>query len=145
MTKVQKLALFDNTMQRRSSMIAASPKEIVLAKLSLAPCFGLQLNETTDITSKAQLIVNVRFPDTERTKIVDPYLFCLSIGVDTTALSVFSKVDNYLSEHEVIWSKYKSVSTDGARAMVGVRSGVVALIKQVAPEIVSIHCIMKHW
>ena len=34
------------------------------------------------------------------------------------------------------------MSTDGARAMVGVRSGVVALIKQVAPEVVSIHCIL---
>ena len=140
--KVQKLALSDNTMQRRYSMIAASLKEIVLAKLRLAPCFGLQLDETTDITIKAQLIVYVRFPSKERMKIVDHYLFCLLIGIDTTALSVFSKLDNYFSEHEVMWSKCKSVSTDGARAMVGVRSGVVALIKQVGPEVVSIHCIL---
>ena len=123
-------------------MIAASLKEIVLAKLRLAPCFGLQLDETTDITGKAQLIVYVRFPSTERMKIVDHYLFCLPIGIDTTALSVFSKLDNYFSEHEVMWSKCKSVSTDGPRAMVGVRSRVVALIKQVAPEVVSIHCIL---
>ena len=123
-------------------MIAASLKEIVLAKLRLAPWFGLQLDETTDITSKAQLIVYVRFPSTERMKIVDHYLFCLAIGIDTTALSVFPKLDNYFSEHEVMWSKCKSVSTDGARAMVGVRSRVVDLIKQVAPEVVSIHCIL---
>ena len=77
------------------------------------------------------MIVYVRFPSTERMKIVDHYLFCLLIGIDTTALSVFSKSDNYFSEHEVMWSKCKSVSTDGARAMVGVRSGVVALITQV--------------
>ena len=141
-TKVQKLALSDNTMQRRCSMIAASLKEMVLAKLRLAPCFGLQLDETTDITSKAHLIVYICFPSTERMKIVDHYLFCLPIDIDTTALSVFSKLDNYFSEHEVMWSKCKSVSTDGARAMVGVRSGVVALIKQVAPEVVSIHCIL---
>ena len=83
-------------------MIAASPKEIVLAKLRLAPCFGLQLDETTDFTSKAQLIVYVCFPDTERMQIVDHYLFYLPIGIDTTALSVFSKVDNYFSEHEVM-------------------------------------------
>ena len=123
-TKVQKLALSDNTMQRRCSLIAASLKEIVLAKLLLAPFFGLQLDEMTYITSKAQLIVYVRFPNTERMKIVDHYLFCLPIGIDTTALSKFSKLDNYFSEHEVMWSKCKSVSTDGARAMVGVRSGV---------------------
>ena len=146
-TKVQKLALSDNTMQRRCSLIAASLKEIFLAKLRLAPCFGLQLDEMTYITSKAQLIVYVRFPSTERMKIVDHYLFCLPIGIDTTALSVVSKLDNYFSEHEVMWSKCKSVSTDGARAMVGVHSGVVALIKQVAPEVVSIHSsyTVKHW
>ena len=142
--KVQKLALSDNTMQRRRSIIAASLKEIVLAKLRLARCFGLQLDETTDITSKAHLIVYVRFPDTERMKTVDQYLFCFPIGIHTTALSVFSKVDNYFSDHEVTWSKCKSVSTDGARAMVGVRSGVVALIKQVAPDVLSIHCILHH-
>ena len=139
---VQKLALSDNTMQRRSSMIAASLKDIVLTKLHHAPCFGLQLDETTDITSQAQLIVYVRFPDTERKEIVDHYLFCLSIGIDTTALSIFKKVDNYFSEHGLMWSKCKTVSTDGARAMVGVRNGVVALIKQASPEVVSIHCIL---
>ena len=102
MTKVQKLALFDNIKQRRSSMTAVSVKEIVLAKLRLAPSFGRQLDETTDFTSKAQLIVYVRFPDTECMKIVDHYLFCLPIGIDTTALSIFLKVDNYFSEHEVV-------------------------------------------
>ena len=140
--KVQKLALSDNSMQRRCLMIAASLKEIVLAKLRNAPCFGLQLDETTDITSQAQLIVYVRFPDTERKKLADHYLFCLPVGVGTTASSIFSKVDNYFSDHEVMWSKCKAVSTDGARAMIGVRNEVVALIKQVAPEVMNIHCII---
>ena len=34
------------------------------------------------------------------------------------------------------------MSTDGAQGMVAVYIGVVALIKQVTPEVVSIHCIM---
>ena len=141
--KVQKLALYGDSMQRRCSMIATSLKEIVLAKLRNAPCFGLQLDETTDITSQAQLIVYVRFTDTERKKLADHYLFRLPVGVDTTALSIFSKQDNYFSHQEVMWSKCKAVSTDGARAMIGVRNGVVALIKQVAPEVVNIHCIIR--
>ena len=33
-----------------------------------------------------------------------------------------------------------SVCTDGAPAMIGHRSGFVALMKQVAPHIVSNHC-----
>ena len=58
-------------------------------------------------------------------KIVDHYLFRLPIGIDATALSVFSKVDNYFLKHKVMWSKCKSVFTDGARAMVGVRTGLL--------------------
>ena len=34
------------------------------------------------------------------------------------------------------------MSTDGARDMVGVPSEVVAFIKQVTPEVMSIHCIL---
>ena len=51
-TKMQKLALSYNTMQRRCSMIAASLKEIVLAKLCFAPWFGFQLDETTNLPVK---------------------------------------------------------------------------------------------
>ena len=47
-------------------MIAAPLKEIVLAKLRNAPCFGPQLDVMTHITSQTQLIVCVRFPDKER-------------------------------------------------------------------------------
>ena len=36
-----------------------------------------------------------------------------------------------------MWLKCKTVSIDGARVTVGIRNGVVALIKQVAPEVVS--------
>ena len=61
-------------------MIAASLKEIVPAKLHLVPCFELQLDETIDIISKAQLIVYVCFLHTERMKIVDHYLFCLILA-----------------------------------------------------------------
>ena len=67
---VPKLAWCDNSMQRRCSIIAASLKEIVLAKLRNAPCFELQLDVTTHITSQAQLIVSVRFPDKERVSIL---------------------------------------------------------------------------
>ena len=41
-----------------------------------------------------------------------------------------------------MWLKCKVVSTDGARAMVRVRSEVVVLTKQVTPEVVIIHCIL---
>ena len=46
------------------SLIAALLKEILLAKLRLAPCFGFQLDETTDFTGQVQLINYACFPHT---------------------------------------------------------------------------------
>ena len=43
-----------------------------------------------------------------------------------------------------MWSKCTAMSTDDARVLVRVRNRVVALIKQVAPEVVNIHCIIHH-
>ena len=103
-TEVKKLSLSDNSMQRRCALIADSLKEQVLAKLHDAPCFGLQLDETTDITREAQLIVYVRFPDKKSDLIEDHYLYCIPVGVDTTAASIFSNVDHFFREHSIVQS-----------------------------------------
>jgi len=41
------------------------------------------------------------------------------------------------------WLKCTTESIDGARAMVGIRNGVAALIKQVTPDIASIQCVIN--
>ena len=87
-TKVQKLELSDNFLQR-CSLIAASVKEIVLAMLCYATCSGLQLIKLIDFIGQAQLVVHARFSDMELIKIVDHYRFCLPIGIDINAQSVF--------------------------------------------------------
>ena len=114
-TEVKKLSLSDNSMQRRCALIADSLKEQVLAKLHDAPCFGLQLDETTDITREAQLIVYVRFPDKKSDLIEDHYLYCIPVGVDTTATRIFSNFNHFFREHSIIWTKCKAICTDGAR------------------------------
>ena len=50
--KVQKLALFNYSMQRRSSVIAASLQEIVLAKLCSVPCFCFDRVKRLILTAK---------------------------------------------------------------------------------------------
>ena len=108
-------------------------KKKVLAMLRYAICFGLQLIESIDFISRVQLVAHICFLDMELMKIEDYYRFCLPINIDVNAQSVFSTVEYYFCEHDVTWSKRKTVYTDGARATVGVRNGIVALIKQVKP------------
>ena len=58
----------------------------------------------------------------------------------TRAKDVFDLVNAFFRENSIAWNKVRSVCTDGAPAMKGHQSGFVALMKQVAPNIVSNHC-----
>ena len=58
----------------------------------------------------------------------------------TRAKDVLDLVNAFFRENSIAWNKVGLVCTDGAPAMIGHRSGFVALIKQVAPHIVSNHC-----
>ena len=72
--------------------------------------------------------------------VVDEFLFCLEMKERTRTKDVFDLVDAFLRENSLAWNKVGSVCTDGAPAMIGDRSGFVALMKQVAPYMVSNHC-----
>ena len=72
--------------------------------------------------------------------IVDEFLFCQEMKENTGAKDVFDLVNAFLRENSIAWNKVGSICTDGAPAMIGYRSGFVALLKQVTPHIVSNHC-----
>ena len=58
----------------------------------------------------------------------------------TRAKDVFDLTNAFLRENSITWNKVGSVCIDGAPAMIGHRSGFIALMKQVAPRIVSKYC-----
>ena len=72
--------------------------------------------------------------------IVDELRFCQEMKERTRARNAFDLVYAFLRENSIACNKVGSICTDGAPAMIGHRSGFVALIKQVAPYIVSNHC-----
>jgi len=118
------------------AVVAGSLKNVLLANLRDAPCFGIQFDETTDLGNdfplhwQAQLIAYVRFPDKERMEIVDlqaDHLFSIPAGIAITATSIFEKLTNNFSERGAMWLKCKTVPMGSARAMVGIRNDVVAL------------------
>ena len=72
--------------------------------------------------------------------IVNESLFCQEMKERTRAKDVLDLVNPFLRESSIAWNKVGSVCLGNAPAMLGHRSGFVALIKQVAPHIVSNHC-----
>ena len=66
--KVEEIPVSDTTVYRRSLSIGED-----LENQRKAPSFGIQLDETTDVGSEAQLLVFCRFPDVELNKISEHY------------------------------------------------------------------------
>ena len=129
----------DDTVNNRIADIANDILSQLIAQIQDSPCrISLQFDETTDIKSISQLVAYVRF--VKENAIVDEFLFCQEIKERTRAKDVFDLVNAFLRKNLVARNKVGSVCPDGAPAMIGHRSGFVALMKQVDPHVVSNHC-----
>ena len=91
----------DATVARQCAAISTDIKEQLIQKILKASSFGIQLDESTDITSKAQLMVFCRFPDIETNRIVEHYLFCQPIGVRATSETIFQKLNEFFEKERL--------------------------------------------
>ncbi|KAH1186633.1 hypothetical protein KIL84_019382 [Mauremys mutica] len=70
----------------------------------------------------------------------DDILFCQPMPTHTTGEAIFKVIDDFIKNSDLDWSHCVGISMDGARAMIGLKKGVVAYIQAVAPEAKSTHC-----
>ena len=137
--RIQSVPLSDDTVNSRIADIANDTLSQLIAQIQNSPCrISLQFDETTDTKSISQLVAYMRF--VKENAIVNEYLFCQKMKEKTRAKDVFDLVSAFLRENSITWTKVGLVCTDGAPAMIGHQSSFVALMKQVAPHIVSNHC-----
>ena len=136
--RIDSAPLSDETNNR----IADIAKDILsqfVAQIQDSPCrINLQFDETTDIKSISLLVAYVRF--VKGNAIVDKFSFCQQMKKKTRAKDVFDLANAFLRENSIAWNKVGSVCTDGAPSVIGHQSGFIALMKQIAPHIVSKCC-----
>ena len=77
--------------------------------------FSLQLDESTDISGLAQLLVFVRY--IANGKPGEDLLMCTSLLGTCTGEDMFSAVDRRLKNDGLSWKQCISICTDGAEAM----------------------------
>lgn len=111
-------------------------------KLKTAGSFALQLDESTDVSGEAQLVMFARFKDDTVNDVLEHIVLCKPLPEKTTGEDIFHLIDCFFMEHELDWKQCSHVCTDGAAAMTGRRRGLVARIRQVNPDIQSMHCII---
>ncbi|XP_042228482.1 protein ZBED8-like [Homarus americanus] len=83
--KIQPISLSDDKVKRRISEMSDDIMEQVIQEIKSSPTdmFAIQLNESTDVSSCAQLLVFVRYVFLRDIK--DEYQFCTQLETTTTA------------------------------------------------------------
>ncbi|KAK7918919.1 hypothetical protein WMY93_010203 [Mugilogobius chulae] len=138
--KLKVIPLSNDTVRRRIYELSADIEEQLLDRLRSCEQFSIQLDESTDVSNAAQLIVLVRYP--WESDILEDFLFCKEVPGRTTGEELFKLLDTYLTDARLSWDRCVAVCTDGAAAMTGRRSGLVARIKSVNPNIIATHCML---
>ncbi|XP_013791438.1 zinc finger BED domain-containing protein 5-like [Limulus polyphemus] len=102
--------------------------------------FALQVDESTDITNKAQLIAFIRFIN--ENQITNQFLFCKELSLTTKGEDVFNILNNYLDKWQLSWKSCVGICTDGAPTMIGCNKGLVSFIKEQHENVIVTHCFL---
>ncbi len=104
--------------------------------------FALQVDETTDITGKAQLLAFVRFEN--EGEIMGIFFCCNELPETTKGHDIFNILSSYLESCDLSWNQCIGICTDGAPSMIGSVQGIVSCVKEKNPEVTyrTTHCFL---
>lgn len=108
----------------------------------LGDFFPLQLDESTNVRSNAQLVTLVRYVHTD--DIYDHILFCKALEGKTTGEDIVNVVNTFFCKNGFSWKLCYSICMDAAASMMGSTRALIVRIKQENPDIRWTHCVI-HW
>ena len=88
----------------------------------------------------SQRVIFVRF--VKAGLFTNAFLFCSSLSLRTRAVDIFKLISAFFQDHSISREKVGSFCTDGAPAMIGHRSGFMALVEQRTSHVNTSQCIL---
>ncbi|XP_067243660.1 general transcription factor II-I repeat domain-containing protein 2B-like [Chanodichthys erythropterus] len=119
--------------------------EQIKAKASAFSAYSIACDESTDISDSTQLLVFLRGVN-ETFDVTQELAGIETLSGTTKGEDLFFAVERVLEKNELKWEKMAGITTDGAPAMVGRKSGLAAFVSQKVSEcggkVVKYHCIL---
>ena len=137
--KLEKIALSNDTIRCRISDMSQDILNQVADEIRASKArISLQLDESTDVSNCAYLLVHCRYEHAGELK--EEFLMCESLETTSKGVDVLEKMDNFFQQNNISWNHVGSLYTDGAPSMLGAKSGFTTLVKKRAPHIISTDC-----
>ena len=121
------------------STLSCALKENVVKRAKMAGCFGLLVDDVSDISVMEQMITFIQFYDEHSSEVAVEFLSVdnlLEKHDSANAAAMFQTIQSNLQASKLI-----GLATDGASVMVGRKNGLAAKLKDVNPRLISVHCI----
>jgi hypothetical protein len=125
----EEISLSTRTCVRRTeelgSNIFSQLKDIIIPSLD---CFSIAIDESTDISDTAQLLIFMRGIDKEF-NVYEELVDMCSIKGTTTGEDIFTNIENSFEKLGLSLKKLISITTDGGKNMSGKNKGFIGRIK----------------
>jgi hypothetical protein len=138
--KLKKIPLSNDTVSRRISDMVKDVQNQLKMQIKESTFFSIQCDESTDITNCAQFLCFIRYDCGHSIK--ENVLFCKSLPDHATGESLFKVFIEATEPFEIDWNKCISICSDGARALSGKNSGLIARLKTLMPNANWVHCFL---
>lgn len=102
--------------------------------------FSLIIDETTDVSTKKQLVLLTRFYDPSTQQIIDNYLILLEVE-DCSAKGLFASIESFFTSHDIPFKNLIGFASDNCSVMMGAKGGVQALLKNKVPSLFIQGCV----
>ncbi len=126
-SELSKVPVSDNTISRHVDGLSNNISGI-LSEMLQNNNFALQVDESTDITGKAQLLTFVRFENGG--EIMENHFCCEELPETTKGHYVFNILSSCLESCGLSWNRCVGICTDGAPSIIGSVQGFVSRMKE---------------
>ena len=140
---VEQINLSRFTVARRIDDLSENIEVSLKNRISKCSAFSIALDESTDLSDTAQLVVFIRGV-TDNFEVTEEFLDMASMQSTTTGQNICEEVTKLMNKFEIDSSKLVGITTDGAPSMVGKNNGFVKRFLDViqTKNVLVSHCII---